>query len=118
MVCAVIICAVYNFLARYVLLVFLASGLLATNALSLSYGKTNTTLNCSQTDIDLASSTFGTMPNEGNLAQIYGAYLFPSTDAPKCIIGFSVISAICALGVVTYAALHITVRRWPLRGGT
>jgi MFS family permease len=41
MVCAVIICAVYNFVARYVLLVLLASGLWATNALSLSYGKTN-----------------------------------------------------------------------------
>jgi hypothetical protein len=52
----------------------------------------------------------------GNLAQIYGAYLFPSTEAPKYIMGFSVISAMCALGVITYTALHIALRRWPLRG--
>jgi MFS family permease len=105
--CSVIICAVYNFVARYVLLVIMASGLWATNALSLSY----------------ASSTFGSMPNEtraiclafvnamGNLASIYGAYLFPSTDAPKYLMGFGVISGLCALSVVTYIFLHIMLRR-------
>jgi hypothetical protein len=98
---------VYNFTARYVLLVIMASGLWCTNALSLSY----------------ASSTFGSLPNEtraislalvnamGNLASIYGAYLFPSTDAPKYIMGFSVISALCAVSVVTYAFLHIVLKR-------
>jgi MFS family permease len=105
--CSIIICAVYNFTARYVLLVIMASGLWCTNALSLSY----------------ASSTFGSLPNEtraislalvnamGNLASIYGAYLFPSTDAPKYIMGFSVISALCAVSVVTYAVLHIVLKR-------
>jgi hypothetical protein len=75
-----------------------------------------------------ASSTFGAMPNEtraialafvnamGNLAQIYGAYLFPSEDKPKYIMGFSVISAMCAVGVVTYALMHVALRRWPLKG--
>jgi hypothetical protein len=47
----------------------------------------------------------------GNLSQIYGAYLFPSTDAPKYLMGFGVISGMCALGVVTYAGLHIALRR-------
>ncbi len=107
MVCAIITCAVYNFMARYVLLVFLASGLWAVNALSLSY----------------ASSTFGSMPNEtraialaivnamGNLSQIYGSYLFPSADAPKYLMGFGVISGMCAVGILTYVWLHIKLRR-------
>ena len=111
MTCSIITCAVYNFTARYVLLVIMASGLWSTNALSLSY----------------ASSTFGAMPNEtraislafvnamGNLSQIYGAYLFPSNDAPKYLMGFGVISGMCTLGVVTYACLHVTLRRWPLK---
>jgi MFS family permease len=105
--CSVIICAVYNFAARYVLLVIMASGLWCTNALSLSY----------------ASSTFGSLPDEtraislalvnamGNLASIYGAYLFPSTGAPKYIMGFGVISAWCAVSVVTYAFLHVMLKR-------
>lgn len=88
MICAIIITTVYNYTARYVLLVFMAAGLWSTNGLSLSY----------------AASTFGSMPQEtravslalvnalGNPAQIYGAYLFPSTDAPKYLISFGVIS--------------------------
>lgn len=112
MICSIVFCTVYNFVARYVLLVFMAAALWSTNALSLSY----------------ASSTFGALPNEtraiclafvnalGNLAQIYGAYLFPSTDAPKYLMGFSVISAMCAFGLTTYALLHVFLRRHPLVG--
>lgn len=113
MICSIIICVVYNFVARYVLLVVMAAGLWASNALALSF----------------ASSTFGAMPNEtraislafvnamGNLASIYGAYLFPSTDAPKYLKGFGVISGMCALGVVTYAGLQIALKRRPVAGG-
>jgi hypothetical protein len=111
MLCSVITCAVYDFKARYALLVIMASGLWASNGLALSY----------------ASVTFGEMPNEpraislafvnamGNLAQIYGAYLFPSTDAPKYLMGFGVISGLCFTGVVSYIALHILMKRYPMR---
>lgn len=78
-ICSICVCTIYNSTARYVLLIFLASGLWASNGLSLSY----------------AASTFGAMPQEvrgvslalvnamGNTAQIHGAYLFPSEDGPK-----------------------------------
>jgi hypothetical protein len=102
---------VYNFKARYALLVIMASGLWASNGLALSY----------------ASVTFGEMPNEtraislafvnamGNLAQIYGAYLFPSNNAPKYLLGFGVISGLCFTGVVSYAALFVFLRKYPMR---
>jgi hypothetical protein len=48
----------------------------------------------------------------GNLAQIYGAYLFPSTDAPKYLLGFGVISGMSALGVLIYVAAHILLRKY------
>ncbi|KAI5917295.1 major facilitator superfamily domain-containing protein [Camillea tinctor] len=111
MVCAIITCAVYDFKARYALLVIMASGLWASNGLSLAY----------------ASSTLGSMPNEiraialafinamGNLAQIYGAYLFPSSDSPKYLMGFGVISGLCLTGVISYLSLHVLLRRWPER---
>lgn len=107
MVCSIIICAVYNFKARYALLVIMASGLWAANGLSLSY----------------ASVSFGDMEKEtkaislafvnamGNLAQIYGAYLFPSDDEPKYIMGFGVISAMCFTGVVSYFSLYYIFKR-------
>ncbi|KAI0020725.1 MFS general substrate transporter [Xylariomycetidae sp. FL0641] len=112
MVCSIIICAVYDFKARYALIVIQASGLWSSNGLGLSY----------------ASSTFGAMPNEtravalalvnamGNLAQIYGAYLFPESDEPKYITGFGVIAGLCLTGVLSYLALHVLLKRWPLRG--
>ncbi|KAI1362307.1 major facilitator superfamily domain-containing protein [Xylaria arbuscula] len=108
---AIITTVVYDFHARYGLLVIIASGLWAANGLSLSY----------------AASTFGDMPDEvrgislafvnamGNLAQIYGAYLFPSSDAPKYILGFGVISGLCFTGVVAYLLLQIFLRKYPQR---
>ena len=107
MLCAIVTCVVYDLKARYALLVIMASGLWASNGLALSY----------------ASSSFSTMPNEirgislalvnalGNLAQIYGAYLFPSDDKPKYLMGFGVISGMCFTGILSYAALHAILRK-------
>ncbi|KAL2803269.1 major facilitator superfamily domain-containing protein [Aspergillus granulosus] len=106
MVCAVVTCAVYDLKARYALLVIMASGLWASNGLSLSY----------------ASISFAEMPREvraislalvnamGNLAQIYGAYLFPDDDKPKYLMGFGVISGLCFTGVVSYLALQFLLK--------
>ncbi|KAM3440006.1 hypothetical protein NHJ13734_003441 [Beauveria thailandica] len=114
MLCSIIICAVYNVKARYALLVIMASGLWASNGLVLSY----------------ASVTFSSMPNEakavslalvnamGNLAHIYGAYLFPSEDAPKYLAGFGVISGLCLTGVVAYLALHLLLGRLTKRSAS
>lgn len=106
MLCAIIICVVYQFTARYGLLVIIAAALRASNALSLSY----------------ASVTFGSMPNDtramslafvnamGNLAQIYGAYLFPASEKPKYLKGFGVTSGLCFTGAVSYILLHIFLK--------
>lgn len=111
-VCSIIVCAVYNYTARYVLLVFIASCLLTANGLSLAY----------------ASSTFAPMKEEiravnlavvnglANLSGIYGAYLFPSDDSPKYLMGFGVIAGLSGLGVVIYSSAHVLVRRYPVRG--
>lgn len=68
-VCSIVVCAVYNFTARYVLLVLMAAGLWTTNGASLAY----------------ASSAFGDLDPQvrgvslalvnalGNLSQIYGS---------------------------------------------
>ncbi|KAJ6051394.1 vitamin H transporter [Penicillium canescens] len=107
LICSIIVCTVYNFTARYVLLILMASGLWATNGGTLAY----------------ASSAFAGMHPQargvalamvnalGNLAQIYGSYLFPEDDSPKYIMGFSVISAMLAVGVVVFLFLHIWFRR-------
>jgi hypothetical protein len=47
----------------------------------------------------------------GNLASIYGSYLFPTEDGPKYLKGFGVISGLLGLGVFVYAGLNIALRR-------
>lgn len=108
LVTAIVVCAVYNYTVRYAMLVIMAAGLWSSNGLALSY----------------ASSTFGDMEAEvravalalvncmGNLAQIYGSYLFPSADKPKYLMGFGVISGLLALGVCTYALMHVLLRKF------
>lgn len=111
MACSITVCAVYNFTARYILLVFMASGLLSSNALSLAYA--SSTLRSMNQDTRAVSLAF--INTIANLSQIYGAYLFPSHDAPKYIMGFGVISGLCAIGVVIYSAAHIFIRKYPIQ---
>ena len=106
LITSILVCVIYNFTARYALLVLMAAGLWASNAVSLSF----------------ASSTFGSMQPEvraiaialvnamGNLAQIYGAYFFPSDDKPKYLMGFGVVSGMLGFGVVVYISMHVSLR--------
>ncbi|KAF1993466.1 pantothenate transporter liz1 [Amniculicola lignicola CBS 123094] len=107
LVTSILVCTVYNFTARYALLVLMAAGLWSSNAIALSF----------------AGATFGSLEPEvraialalvnamGNLAQIYGAYLFPTEDAPKYLMGFGVISGMLGLGVCVYICMHVFLRR-------
>ena len=106
----IVICAVYNYTVRYVFLVLMAAGLWAANGLALAY----------------AAATLSAMPQEtravalaaincmGNLASIYGAYLFPSSTSPHFEMGFIVTSCMAAFGTLVYLALHILVHRHPM----
>jgi len=109
MICSILICSIYNFRARYILIVLQATGLWSANGLALSY----------------AASTYGSSPPEvravslalinalGNLASIYGSYLFPSKSAPHYLMGFGVITAMCGVGISAYITAHILLRRYP-----
>ena len=78
LICSIIVCALYNFTARYILLVLMAAGLWATNGGTLAY----------------ASSAFAGMHPQargvalamvnalGNLAQIYGSVSISSARCP------------------------------------
>jgi MFS family permease len=107
LITSILVCVIYDFKARYALLVLMAAGLWASNAVALSF----------------ASATFGSMEPEvraialalvnalGNLAQIYGAYLFPAHDKPKYLMGFGVISGMLGFGIFVYIFMHVALRR-------
>ncbi|KAF3913405.1 hypothetical protein ABW20_dc0108739 [Dactylellina cionopaga] len=117
LVTSAIVVGVYGFTARYVLLVIMAAGLWASNGTGLSYG--GATFGSMEPEVRAVALAF--MNGMGNLASIYGAYLFPSTDAPKYIMGFSVITAMCFTGIVAYTAAHFLMQKKERRlaaGGT
>ncbi|KAH7158216.1 major facilitator superfamily domain-containing protein [Dactylonectria estremocensis] len=107
MLCAIIICAVYNFKARYSLLVIMASALWSSNGLALSY----TSSTFSEAPAEVRAILLAFVNAMGNLAQIYGAYLFPSDDQPKYLMGFGVISGLCFTGVAAYLALGVLLKK-------
>ena len=87
----------------------MTAGLWSSNALSLSFA--SSTFGYTRQEVRAVSLAF--VNAMGNLAQIYGAYLFPAQQAPRYIMGFAVISAMGAFGVVVYAAAHVLVNRYP-----
>ncbi|KAI9926022.1 hypothetical protein ASPWEDRAFT_151707 [Aspergillus wentii DTO 134E9] len=105
--CSIAVCLVYDYTARYALLVLMAAGLWSTNGGTLAYASSAfANMNPQTRGVSLA------LVNAlGNLAQIYGSYLFPKSDSPKYIMGFAVISAMLALGVILFIVLHIWMRR-------
>jgi hypothetical protein len=53
----------------------------------------------------------------GNLSNIYGAYFFPSTDAPQYVGGGIALSAFALGGVVFAAALGLWLKRENKKAG-
>lgn len=51
----------------------------------------------------------------GNLAQIYGSYLFPSEDAPKYLKGFGTYAGLLAFGTGIYTIAFFLIRRSPFK---
>ncbi|CAH6723374.1 high-affinity nicotinic acid transporter [[Candida] jaroonii] len=98
---AIVVVTCYGFKLRYAMLCLMASTLWSSNALALSYASSILSTRDSKTrGVGLAL-----INALGNLAQIYGAYLFPTKDSPKYIKGFGVIAGMCAVGCGTYGIL-------------
>lgn len=107
MACSIVVCIVYSYKVRYVMLVLMAAGLWSSNALSLSYASST----FRRDSREVRAVALACVNAMGNLAQIYGAYLFPDVDSPKYLMGFEVISAMSALGVVVYGTLHLWLKK-------
>ncbi|KAL1387995.1 vitamin H transporter [Phyllosticta capitalensis] len=105
--CAVVASATAGSTARYILLIFLACGLWAANGLALAFAASA----FSALPQDVRGVSLAFVNSSGNLAQIYGAYLFPEEDEPRYLKGFIVVSALCGLGIFVYAAAGVVLRR-------
>jgi predicted MFS family arabinose efflux permease len=97
LVTAICVCVIFDFTARYALLVLMAAGLWSSN-----FG---------DMEPEVRAIALALVNAMGNLAQIYGAYLFPAHDKPKYLMGFGVISGMLGFGTFVYVFMHVAVRR-------
>jgi MFS family permease len=104
---SVVVVTCYGYTTRYAMLCLMASALWAANALALSYSATT----LSDKDSKTRGVGLALINALGNLAQIYGSYLFPSDDKPKYLMGFGVITGMCFLGMFTYLLLALYVQK-------
>ncbi|PSN75238.1 pantothenate transporter liz1 [Corynespora cassiicola Philippines] len=107
LITSICVCVVYDFKARYALLVLMAAGLWASNAIALSFAGAT----CGSLQPEVRAIALALINGMGNLAQIYGAYLFPTEDKPKYLMGFGVISGMLGFGIVVYIFMHVYLRR-------
>jgi len=106
--------AISAFDARYVFLCFINIAVWSANPLALSFASTT----FGPVEPEIRAILLAAMNGFGNLAQIYGSYLFPSTDAPQYLQGFCAYAAILCLGGGLYFANYHIFRKKPLKPST
>jgi hypothetical protein len=103
--------AIYAYIPRYVFLVFINSMIWTANPLALSYAS----VSMGPLDPETRAISLALVNAMGNLAQIYGSYLFPAEDAPKFLRGFGAYAGLLALGAGIYTVAFFLLRRSPFR---
>ena len=102
------------YVPRYVFLCFINISIWSANPLGLSFASTT----FGPLEPEVKAICLAIMNGFGNLAQVYGAYLFPSTDAPQYLKGFATYAGILTVGAMLYVTAHFVFRRLPLKPTT
>lgn len=105
---------IYTYIPRYVFLCFINSAIWTANPLALSYASTS----MGPLHPETRAISLAVMNGMGNLAQIYGSYLFPDKDAPKYLVGFGTYAGLLVFGAGIYMSAWWLFGRSPFRGRT
>lgn len=115
MVCGAIFCAlatgIQSYVPRYVFLCFINSAIWTANPLALSFAS----VSLGPVNPESRAISLAIINGCGNLAQIYGAAIFPTKDAPKYLTGFGVYSGLLFLGGVMYLGAWMLFRKYPFK---
>lgn len=105
---------IYAYTPRYVFLCFINSAIWTANPLALSYAS----VSMGPLHPETRAISLAIVNGMGNLAQIYGSYLFPDRDAPKYLTGFGTYAGLLAFGAGVYAVAFVLFRRSPFSSRT
>ncbi|KAJ4304745.1 hypothetical protein N0V90_000272 [Kalmusia sp. IMI 367209] len=102
---------IYAYIPRYVFLCFINSAIWTANPLALSFAS----VSLGPLHPETRAICLAMINGMGNLAQIYGSYLFPSEDAPKYLVGFGTYAGLLTFGAGIYGTAWLLFRKWPFR---
>ncbi|KAK7183277.1 hypothetical protein DPSP01_011782 [Paraphaeosphaeria sporulosa] len=105
---------IYAYIPRYVFLCFINSAIWTANPLALSYAS----VSLGPLHPETRAICLAMINGMGNLAQIYGSYLFPADDAPKYLVGFGTYAGLLTFGAAVYGSAWLMFRRFPFRSET
>ncbi|XXH00611.1 catabolic L-serine/threonine dehydratase [Hypoxylon texense] len=91
-----------NLAARYAFICFYISGVYAAFPLILTWASETISLPSEKRAVSIAI-----VNAVGNLAAIYGSYMWPSTDAPSYKRGFTAMAGMCGAGAIITALMPI-----------
>jgi hypothetical protein len=102
---------IYAYIPRYVFLVFINSMIWTANPLALSYAS----VSMGPLDPETRAISLAFVNGLGNLAQVYGSYLFPAEDSPKYLKGFGAYAGLLTLGAGIYVTAFFLLRKSPFK---
>ncbi|KAF3044843.1 hypothetical protein E8E11_002537 [Didymella keratinophila] len=105
---------IYAYIPRYLFLVFINSMIWTANPLALSCAS----VSMGPLDPETRAISLAFVNALDNLAQVYGAYLFPADDAPKYLKGFGAYAGLLSLGAGIYVAAFFLFRKSPFTSNT
>ncbi|KAI1781518.1 major facilitator superfamily domain-containing protein [Hypoxylon cercidicola] len=97
-----------NLAARYAFICFYISGVYAAFPLILTWGSEMISLPSEKRAVSIAI-----VNAVGNLAAIYGSYMWPSTDAPEYKRGFTAMAGMCGAGAIIAALMPVAFKYLP-----
>ncbi|KAM7205464.1 MFS general substrate transporter [Naviculisporaceae sp. PSN 640] len=107
MVITIAVCCIYGYVARYVLLIIMATGVWSMLPLGASFVAT-TFRDMPPEARAIAVACTGAAAQAGN---IYGAYLFPAEAAPKYLFGFGTIAGTQFVAALLYFCIYYFLRQ-------
>lgn len=106
-ICGIMVCVVFNFTARYVLLAFMTAGIWVSYSQILAYiGDV-----MGATHPDVRAFAVGVMTMAAQAGYIFGAYVFPTENAPKHLLGFGMVAASAGLCSAVHVVTWLVWRR-------
>lgn len=97
-----------NLAARYAFICFYISGVYSAFPLILTWASETMSLPSEKRAVSIAI-----VNAIGNLAAIYGSYMWPSTDAPEYKRGFTAMAGMCGAGAIIAALMPVMFKYLP-----